>query len=472
MMSISIEPGNGRPLVDQVVESIRQKILNRQLRSGMKVPSVRKLAETCSISRFTVVEAYDRLVALGHLEARRGAGFFVAAPDRGKQSPVLPKIELDDELTWLTRRQLAPAGGIMLASGHLPNAWLDQQWARQIVARTARQSGAHLIEYGSPFGYQPLRDHLAKMLSDLGIAAHTNHIVLTQSASHALDLIARKFIRFGDAVLVDDPGYYNLHGCLRQQGAQLVGVPRNTNGPDLDSLEALAAMHRPRVFFTQSAVHNPTGTDLDLHVAFGLLKLAEKYDFLIVEDDVFADLQSKPTARLGALDQLKRVIYVRSFSKTLSGSLRVGFVAAQETIASELANLKLLSSITSCVFIERVLHAMLTEGYYRKLLHRIHKNLDGARRNVVYALENAGLQLFHQPQSGMYLWARFPDIDDAFAFATMPSNQGVVLAPGVVFRPNRQICPWMRFNVATSNDPAVFRWLTETAGAQSKAEDQ
>jgi DNA-binding transcriptional MocR family regulator len=224
------------------------------------------------------------------------------------------------------------------------------------------------------------------MLSELGIAAQAPQIVLTQGTSQALDLIMRHFIKPGDAVLVDDPGYYNLFGNLRLHGARLLGVPRNADGPDIAALEQFAKEHRPRIYFTQSVMHNPTGTNMSPHVSFRVLQLADKFDFLVVEDDIFCDLQIRKTPRLAALDQLDRVIYARSFSKTLSGSLRVGFLAARQPIAEDLADVKMLTSITSSQFNERLLYGMLVDGHYRKFLSRLHKSLDEARLAAIHAL--------------------------------------------------------------------------------------
>src|SRR5262249_57287220 len=116
-------------------------------------------------------------------------------------------------------------------------------------------------------------------------------------------------------------------------------------------------------------------------------------NFMVVEDDIFCDLQVKATPRLATLDQLKRVIYVRSFSKTLSGSLRVGFVACAPAIVGELADIKMLTSITTSQFTERLIYLMLVDGHYRKYLSRLHERLGDARRNVVPAFERIGLEL-------------------------------------------------------------------------------
>ena len=472
MISITIDATGAYPLVDQIVDGIRRQIDERCLRPGTKLPSIRQFAAAYGVSRFTVVEAYDRLVALGYLEARRGAGFFTASL---RDAPARPATDdggkRNEELVWLLRRTLDAGENTVLAGGPwLPNAWMDEMGIRQSLSALARKNGTHLLEYGDPFGYLPLREHLALTLSELGIAARASQLVLTQGTSQALDLIMRHFVKPGDAVLVDDPGYYNLFGNLRLHGARLVGVARNANGPDVAALEELAKEHRPRIYFAQSAMQNPTGTDMSPHVAFRVLQLAEKFDFLVVEDDIFCDLQTRKTPRLAALDQLNRVIYARSFSKTLSGSLRVGFLAARQPIADDLADVKMLTSITSSQFVERLLYMMLVDGHYRKFLARLHTSLEEARLNVAHAFERIGMQLFVEPEAGMFLWARFPNVDDALTLTESAGKNGIMLAPGVVFRPHLQPSPWMRFNVTTCDSPRVLRWLEQVVAHGSNAE--
>src|SRR5258705_3008794 len=369
MLSVTVSQSGEEPLVEQIVAGIKRQIDDRHLRPGTKLPSIRNFAESHKVSRFTVVEAYDRLVAMGYLASRRGAGFYTApayAQAAAHPSPS-DNHKRNEQLVWLIRRLLEADEDTILAGGPwLPNSWLDEAGIRQSLNVLARKNGAHMLEYGHPFGYLPLREHLALMLGQLGITAHAGQILLTQGTSQALELVIRYLLKPGDAALVDDPGYYNMFGNLRLQGVAMLAVPRHPDGPDVAVLEELAAAHRPKVYFTQSVIQNPTGTDISPHVAFKVLQAAERHDFMIVEDDIFCDLQAKTTPRLATLDQLNRVIYARSFSKTLSGSLRVGFIACSQQVANELADIKMLTSITTSLFTERVVYLMLVDGHYRK----------------------------------------------------------------------------------------------------------
>jgi DNA-binding transcriptional MocR family regulator len=471
MLSLTVSHNDGKPLAQQIVTGIKRQIDERLLRPGTKLPSIRALAEAHGVSRFTVVEAYDRLVAMGYLQSRRGAGFYTAsrAAPEGRQPAAPDGHKRNEELVWLIRRLLEADEDTLLAGGPwLPNSWLDEAGIRQSLNVLARKNGAYLLEYGHPFGYLPLRDHLALMLAGLGITAHPGQILLTHGTSQALELVIHYLLKPGDAALVDDPGYYNMFGNLRLRGIDMLAVPRNRDGPDVAVLETLAAAHRPKVYFTQSVMQNPTGTDMSPHVAFKVLQAAERFNFMVVEDDIFSDLQVKTTPRLATLDQLNRVIYARSFSKTLSGSLRVGLIACAQPIAEELADIKMLTSITTSQFTERLVYLMLVDGHYRKYLARLHERLGEARLNVVRTFERIGLELFVEPADGMFVWARFPHVEDSLALAEASRRAGIMLAPGTVFCPHLERSPWMRFNVATCEHPDVQHWLERQAVGKGK----
>jgi DNA-binding transcriptional MocR family regulator len=410
------------------------------------------------------------LVAMGYLRSRRGAGFYTATSRVVEVARPTPSDnhQRNEQLVWLIRRLLEADENLILAGGPwLPNSWLDETSIRQSLNVLARKNGAFLLEYGHPFGYLPLREHLGLMLAGLGITAHPGQILLTQGTSQALELVIRYLLKPGDAALVDDPGYYNMFGNLRLHGVEMLAVPRNPDGPDIAVLDKLAAVHRPKVYFTQSVMHNPTGTDMSPHVAFKVLQAAERHNFILVEDDIFCDLQVRATPRLATLDQLKRVIYARSFSKTLSGSLRVGFIACAQDIANELADIKMLTSITTSQFTERLIYLMLVNGHYRKYLSRLHGRLGEARLNVVRAFERIGMELFVEPTEGMFVWARLPQVEDSLALAEVSQRDGIMLAPGAVFRPNLERSPWMRFNVTVCEDARVQCWLQRQAAGKA-----
>lgn len=462
MLELTLDSEAGLPLVDQIVGSVRTRIEDRLLRPGVRLPPIRQLAEHHGVSRFTVVEAYDRLVALGYLQSRRGSGFYVAPRNLPVGANTTAPLDRAVDVVWLLRQGLEEQGAKLKAgSGWLPPHWMDEEGILRNLRALTKRPDLRPACYGTPHGYLPLRQQLQLRLADLGIGAGVEQIVLTHGATQALDVVARYLIRPGDTVFVNDPGYWSLFGNLRLLGAQLVGVPQTAEGPDPAAMESLLQEHRPKAFFTHSVLHNPTASNLAPATAHQVLKLADRHGFLIVEDDTYADFQPALSTRLATLDQLQRVIYIGSFSKTLSANLRVGFFACQRDLAGALSDIKLLSSLTTSELSERLVYRMLTEGHYRKYIDRLHGRLADATTTTLRMLDRLGLRLQAEPNGGMFAWASVPGIDDAAPLASRGAKAGIMLAPGGVFRPQMQPSPYLRFNVAHSTDPLLEQYLAE-----------
>ena len=463
MLQLSLNKESSLPLVDQIVGTIRTQIEDRLLRPGMRLPPIRILAAEHAVSRFTVVEAYDRLVALGLLQSRRGSGFYVAARQNVPVAePRGSEIDRAFDNVGLSHQSLDESISVLKAgAGWLPPEWMDEEGVQRNIRVLARRNDSRVTNYGTAQGYLPLRDQVSLKLFDIGVGAHSKQILLTHGATQGLDLIARTLLKPGDCVFVDDPGYWNLFANLRLQGVNLIGVPRTSQGPDPEQLELLLAEHRPKAFFTQSVLHNPTSCSISPANAFRLLQLAEKHDFLIVEDDVYADLHSGAATRLAQLDQLRRVIYIGSFSKTLSANLRVGFIACAPDLVAVLNDMMIVSCFSNSEFAERLTYLMLTEGHYRKFIDRTHGRLADATDRTLRLLERSGLSIYAEPKGGMFVWAAVPGIADAAALASRAVKEGVMLAPGNIFRPQMQPSPFLRFNVAYALDPRFERFLCE-----------
>jgi DNA-binding transcriptional MocR family regulator len=269
-------------------------------------------------------------------------------------------------------------------------------------------------------------------------------------------------------VFVEDPGYYNLFGLLRLCGVRVMAVPRTPEGPDLTVVEALLRQYQPKLWFINTVFHNPTGSNVAPQVAFRLLRLAQQYDFGIVEDDVYADLQTVPTQRIAALDGLERVIYIGGLSKTLSSSLRIGYLIADAARVRQLVDVKVLTSLGGNRLAEAVAAAMLERGLYRKHLAQLRRRVQHALVAATGALETAGWQVFGPPAGGSFIWARVPGIADAQQLTEYAQAFGVTLAPGALCRPDAQPCEWVRINVAFAQDPralAFFQKMGEVARA-------
>ena len=459
-------PGTAGSLAEQLAARFAERIEQRLLGPGSRLPSVRDCARRHGVSPSTVVGAYDLLQARGLVQARPQRGFFVREPvSRALPPPAGAAARpAPVDATALIRSMFQAQGGRPAPGmGTLPEAWLDAPLLQRALRRICQQPESWL-RYGDPAGSPRLRAALALRLSDLGIGATPAHIVTTVGATHALDLISRTLLQPGDAVLVDEPGWAVEYARLTRMGMRLLPVPRSTGadgGPDLDVLEALLREHRPRLYVTVSVLHNPTGQSLTPWQAHRLLQLAEQYDLRIVEDDTYAWLAPAHATRVAQLDGLRRTIYVSGFSKVLTPQWRVGFLAAAPALAERLIDSKLLCSLSTPGPLEDGVALCLEQGLMRRHAERVTALLDAARGRAVRLAQNAGCR-FVTPPAGLFGWL---DVGhDTEALAQLLFDEGWLIAPGALFHAARRPTTLMRINFATTQEPAFWHALRRTCG--------
>ncbi|MGN6223351.1 PLP-dependent aminotransferase family protein [Pseudoxanthomonas sp.] len=447
--------------IDQLMATIRSRIAARAYVPGARLPSVRAQAKAMQVSVSTVVEAYERLAAEGVIASRPGSGFYVAGPTAPLALAEMgPRLDREVDPLWISRQSLE-TGAAMLkpGCGWLPASWMYEAGIRRALRTMARADAVSLADYATPLGLPPLRQWLARRLSGHGVEASPDQILLTDSGTHAIDLIGRFLLEPGDTVLVDDPCYFNFHALLKAHRAKVVSVPYTSTGPDLEVFAAALQAHAPRLYITNSGLHNPTGAILSPVTAHRLLKLAETSNLVIVEDDIFADFENAPAPRLAAFDGLSRVIQIGSFSKTLSASLRCGYLAARPDWIDALADLKLATGFGGSRLAADLLLIALTDSGYRRHMEAVRIRLAEAREKTLPRLAALGITPWLTPQAGMFLWCRLPEGVDAAALARACLEEGMVLAPGNAFSLSPDAGRFMRFNVAQSLDPRVHAGL-------------
>ncbi|WP_442037251.1 aminotransferase-like domain-containing protein [Microvirga sp. 2MCAF35] len=439
--------------------SIRGQIARRSLTPGAKLPSIRAVARTMQVSKSTVVEAYDRLAAEGVIRSRPGSGFYSAAPLAPLSlTELAPRLDRAIDPFWVSRQSLEAKDEVLKPGcGWLPSAWMPEAETRRALRSLARTKDmAALTDYGTPLGLASLRQFLSRRMAEQGFEARPDQILLTDSGTQAIDLVCRLLIQPGDVVLVDDPCYFNFLALLRAQQARVVGVPYTPSGPNLDLFEQALARHRPRLYITNSGLHNPTGASLSAGTAHKLLKLAEDHDLIVIEDDIFADFEIESAARLAVLDGLDRVVRIGSFSKTLSAAFRCGYIAARPDWIDNLTDLRIATGFASCRLSEELVFSVLGSSGYRKYLEALRMRLGRAMLGTAARLQSLGLEPWVTPKAGMLLWCKLSDGLDAADVARYALNEGVVLAPGNVFSASQTASGFMRFNVAQCVDDRIF----------------
>ncbi len=445
------------------MDAIRGRIAGRALATGDRLPSVRAFAETMGVSPSTVVEAYDRLAAEGVIRARRGSGFYVTGSNMPPLSvgEIGPRRDRAVDPFWVSRQSLdADATMAMPGCGWLPADWMPNAALRRGLRELARADAPILSDYGGTRGSLKLRRFLLGRFADEGIAAGTDQLLLTGSGTQAIDLICRYLLHPGDTVLIDDPGYFNFQALLRAHRAQIVGIPYTRSGPDAAAFEAALQAHRPRLYITNSALHNPTGASMSPQTAHRLLRIAAAHDLVIVEDDILAEFEPAPSPRLAMLDGLDRVIRIGSFSKTLSASARCGYIAARADWIEGLVDLQVATSFGGpSPMATELLADVLAGGSYRKHIGELRGRLARSRDRAAQGLAKLGIIPWTMPRGGFYLWCRLPEGLDSADIARRCMDEGVILAPGNVFSVSQSAAPFVRFNVAQMESERVYAAL-------------
>jgi len=465
----------GGSLVDRIFSLVSGAIQSRQVVTGTRLPSVRRLAEDCAISRDTAARAYDKLVAHGLVESRRGAGYFVKlagarrSPDKAPPRPSLFYPGGLDAVSTMRLELQRPSQALISRSGigTLPEHWMDEPSIAGALRAVARGNQRAMATAGDPQGYLPLRHQLQVKLQEVGLHVDAGNLILTSGATDALNLVLLCFLRYPrEKVLIEQPCQPILTERMMSAGLEMHAVPRLSDGPDLDVLRALCVEHKPRFFFLSTALHNPTGTHVAPHKAFQILRLAEEFNLTLVEDDTYGDLIPSGTAgavtRLASLDQLQRVIHIGSFSKTMAPGLRVGYLAASSERIEWMATYRALNCLASNSLAERTVYRLLSEGNYRHHCEQLRMRLADLRPRAADALQRLGLTLAHEPDAGLYLWADLGEGVDAFRVSQQLLEQGHLTAPGRLF--SLAHASHMRFNIATMLEGDVLSALARVLG--------
>jgi DNA-binding transcriptional MocR family regulator len=260
---------------------------------------------------------------------------------------------------------------------------------------------------------------------------------------------------------VEDPGYFVLFEQLRAHHVRLIPIARNAAGPDLAALESACRAHRPRAFFMQTLLHNPTGSSADAAHCHRILSLAEQFGFAIIEDDVYGDLHPGPAVRLAQIDGLRHVIHVGSFTKLIGPALRVGYVAADSVLIRQLVERKVLSVLSGSALLECYVAGVLDGGRYKRHLERLRARLERLRREARSALASAGITFTETGGDGMFLWGRVPEGTDVEQLVRRAREHSILLARGALFSPQGGASLHLRFNVCHSTRPPLIEFLRE-----------
>ncbi|OYU49364.1 MAG: GntR family transcriptional regulator [Rhizobiales bacterium PAR1] len=341
LQSVRIDPASSRPIATQLYSALRELMLSGAIATGVRLPATRTLAKDLAVSRTTVIDAFERLLAEGLIVSRVGSGTFVSdvldaerpkpvqSPEHSGAQPGKPK--LSSAMEWAIpkfspRSRLPHRPKTFVTALPAYDAFPMAQWAR-ISAGHWRGAREDVLGYGEPFGLARLREAIATHLrGNRGITCEKEQIFIVGGAQQAFSLIGSALLDPGDRVWFENPGAIGARNSFIACGAELVPVPVDRDGLMVEEGEQLSPEFR--LAFVTPSHQQPLSHIMSLERRFALLQAAQRASAWIIEDDYDGEFffGRQPVPTLKSVDQTGLVIYVGTFSKSLFPALRLGFM--------------------------------------------------------------------------------------------------------------------------------------------------
>ncbi|MBD1381491.1 MocR-like pyridoxine biosynthesis transcription factor PdxR [Metabacillus arenae] len=408
MLWIPIDRSMDIPLIRQVYEQIRTRILHGELSAGDCLPPTRELASNLGTSRNVVVEAYDQLLSEGYIEGRQGSGTYVAEGaylDQQKKTDFLSFFDMH-QLIEDTNEIIDFRSGLPALDMFPRNTW--GQISKQVCSDTSHS----IFGYGYPEGRMELRHILSRYLKRTrGVHCHPDQLVITSGATQALSLIANLFLSQGEEVMIEDPITHEIQTIFTSPGSTLYPIPVDEQGMKTD---LIPPNKKPKFIFVTPSHQFPLGETLPIQRRIQLIQFARKADCFIVEDDYDSEFryQGSPINSLQGLDP-DRVVYIGTFSKILSPALRLGYLILPPSLTKQCKDLKWFTDLHTPSLEQLTIARFIDEGHLERHIRKMKKIYKTRRDHLKKCLtEEFGDKVkILGDSTGLHLIAEFKNIE-------------------------------------------------------------
>lgn len=433
------------PLYENLATRLSEMIRGGTFVAGDRLPSVRQTSAENQVSISTVLEAYRRLEDEGLIEARDRSGYYVRALlGPGFRYPGMvsytPKpIRLDHASVFEVVMDTAADPTVVPFAAAAPDdKMVPEAKLASIANGVFRRHGSGALRYTWPSGRRELRIAISKRLLGAGLAISPDEILTTYGGTEALWLALRAVTKRGDLVAVETPTYFGLLHLLRDLGLRAIEIPVDPReGMSIERLDQILKKHRIAACVVQPNFQNPIGGLIPPERKKILAQLSLRYDFVIIEDDVYGELGHDGRRHPSISLYGGKVIHCGSISKTIAPGLRVGWVVGGDHV-TEIRRLKGLQAPWNATLSELMVAEFLDAGGYDRHLRRI-RRIYAAQcvqtREAIIAHFPESCRVT-QPGGGFVLWIEMPDGFDAEAFAVEAMRNKISLVPGSVFSPS------------------------------------
>jgi 2-aminoadipate transaminase len=458
MLPLHLQSESHIPLYVQLRDQLRALVHSGELRSGDRIPASRELALQLGVHRTTVANAYAELESEGLIQGHVGRGTYICGtPVRQFTPPPRSNGNGNGGMRWeslfaddraeegLSRLMPdVPAGEIAFVTARPSDDFFPVEEFRLCCNAVLRNEGRRIMQLGSTDGYEPLKRVLIEMLRGEGLNVRGEQMLITGGCQQAIDLLCKAFLRPGDAVVLENPGYPGAIAIF--SGARVrtlaVGVETDTRrngytGLDVNALESVLMQNRVKFIFITPDFHNPTGTTLPVAERRRLLEIAARYQVPVIEDYIYARLRLRGTAvpSLKSIDRTGNVIHIDSFSKIAFPGLRVGWCIGPESVIERLRVVKQSTDLHTDQLSQAALAEFVRRGHLARHLARMKKVYRGRLEALEAALEKNMPEetTWSRPEGGMSIWVTIPAGLDAGELLIHVRERGVHFVPGRYF---------------------------------------
>jgi 2-aminoadipate transaminase len=442
---IKIDKTSPTPLYLQLYGRLKNMLETGVMPADTRLPSVRSLSEKLGVNQVTVVSAYRRLENEGFTYSRPGSGTYAAdllnsIVSRAERLPPTLQDELyqQDDLAFISDGQVSISEATVNFASATPASELFPVDDFKIALDEAldRDKGK-AFSYQEGQGYPPLRESISGILKSPGLACVPEDIHVISGAQQGIDIISKALLRPGDRIITESPTYTGAVAVFKSRDAQIVDIPMETGGPDMNLLEYNIRKHKPVFFYTIPSFQNPTGCSYTNEKRLELLGLAEKYGFHIIEDDYVSDLdfEGRSYMPLKALDRHDRVILVKSFSKMFMPGLRLGFMMAPSGVSAKLLAAKHTTDISTSGLIQRAFDLYIRKGFWDRHFNFMFRTYCGRYQKITSALDRCSPDgcTYVKPGGGLNLWYALPYGFPINSLLARAAANDIAFAPGSIF---------------------------------------
>jgi len=327
-------------------------------------------------------------------------------------------------------------GNIISFAGGAPDpALFPADLMSDLAAGILKNEGALALSYGITEGYNPLKEEIIKRLKSQNIISENDNFIITTGGQQVIDLAAKSLVNEFDKVVVEDPSFIGGLNSFRSYNAKLIPAPVLDDGLDLDYLEEkILKKEKIKLLYTIPTFQNPSGITMSLEKRKNLLDLAEKYDFLILEDNPYGELRfmGEDIPTIKSLDKLGRVIYAGSLSKVLSPGLRIGFCAADKIILEKMIVCKQVSDVHTPVLNQMLAHRVLCSMDFDKHIQKAQKLYGEKCAHMLACMDKYFPQgvKYTRPEGGIFIWVDLKKDIDTKELLKVAVERGVAFVPG------------------------------------------